>query len=261
MSGFDTSWLDLREPADRSARNADLLAKAIAAAMRFQPSICVDLGCGTGATLRAFGEAAPRIRWRLVDNDPALLEEAGNRLPEECDVQTFRADLADMPERILQGAGLVTASALFDLCSQGYVDRLGALLERTGTGLYAALNYDGTVEWEEPHPLDGEVLAAFNTHQRGDKGFGPALGPHSLPALCRCFEREGFTVRSAASSWRLDERHLALHQAFVAGMADAVGSMGRIAADAIEEWRRTRLAAAETTRCQVGHADLLALPV
>ena len=70
---FDADWLELREPADRAARDSGLLA---AAAGYLGGALALDLGCGTGATVRAFGGVG---RWRLVDADPALLEIAGAR--------------------------------------------------------------------------------------------------------------------------------------------------------------------------------------
>ena len=73
---FPAAWLDLREPADRVARDPALLASAAA---HLGNGWAVDLGCGTGATARAFG---PGARWRLVDRDEGLLAEARARLPD-----------------------------------------------------------------------------------------------------------------------------------------------------------------------------------
>ena len=53
MSGFSSSWLTLREPYDRRARNAAVL-DAVAAWAAERPSVAVvDLACGLGSTLRA----------------------------------------------------------------------------------------------------------------------------------------------------------------------------------------------------------------
>ena len=70
--GFDAAWLALREPADAAARDPGLLAAA--AGYLGAGALAVDIGCGTGATVRAFAGCAPEgLRWRLVDNDPRLL--------------------------------------------------------------------------------------------------------------------------------------------------------------------------------------------
>ena len=70
MSGFSSSWLTLREPYDRRARNAAVL-DAVASWAAQRPSVAaVDLACGLGSTLRAVAERLPRRQsWRLVDND------------------------------------------------------------------------------------------------------------------------------------------------------------------------------------------------
>ena len=58
MSGFSTDWLDLREDADRRARDRQLLVRARQWLHRDVPAtqapVVVDLGAGTGSTLRAF---------------------------------------------------------------------------------------------------------------------------------------------------------------------------------------------------------------
>ncbi|MEO9788899.1 MAG: methyltransferase type 11, partial [Aurantimonas coralicida] len=64
MSGFDTNWLDLREPADGAARDTGLLQGAVAwLEGAGDAPLAVDLGCGTGSTLRAVSPHAPRLRW------------------------------------------------------------------------------------------------------------------------------------------------------------------------------------------------------
>jgi len=77
VSGFSAEWLALREPLDMRARNKDVLdAVAIAFGDRDALSI-VDLGSGTGSTVRALTARLPkRQAWRLVDNDPVLLADA-----------------------------------------------------------------------------------------------------------------------------------------------------------------------------------------
>ena len=77
MSGFSAEWLALREPLDVRARNREVL-DAVAAAFPGQTALSiVDLGSGTGSTLRALGARLPKSqKWKLVDNDPVLLAEA-----------------------------------------------------------------------------------------------------------------------------------------------------------------------------------------
>lgn len=257
MSGFDTTWLDLREPADHAARDRALLEAARAHLLAGGPSpLAVDLGSGTGSTLRAFGPAP--VRWRIVDNDPRLLEAALSRLPGVPEVERMEADLADLEPEILAGARLVTASALFDLASRAFVEQLADRLANGRIALYAALNYDGRTEWEPPHPLDAAGLSAFNAHQTRDKGFGPALGPQAAETLREVFEARGYTVRLAPSPWRLGDGEAPLTSALFDGIAGAVAQTGRLDAASLEAWRKMR--SARTRACLVGHVDVLALP-
>lgn len=245
---FDPAWLDLREPADLAARDPGLLAAARA---YLGTGLAVDLGCGTGATLRAFGPS--RARWRLIDHDPALLRLAAARAP---GAATAAADLRDLAALPIDGARLVTASALFDLASRDWVEGLADLLATAGAGLYAALSYDGVMDWDPALPGDAAATAAFNRHQRGDKGFGPALGPDAGPALAAAFVRRGYAVESAPSPWRLGPAEAALQRALVAGVAAAAGEAKFSAGG----WGQARRAASGAAVCSVGHWDVLAVP-
>ncbi|ODN70984.1 hypothetical protein [Methylobrevis pamukkalensis] len=90
MTGFSPGWLDLREPADRAARDAELLDDAVAFAAAVDAPLLVDLGGGTGSTLRAMPGLPETARWRIVDRDPALLAHARDRHPA---AETVEADL------------------------------------------------------------------------------------------------------------------------------------------------------------------------
>ncbi len=176
MSGFDKDWLALREPADRRARDESLLKAAIEAAEHGSVATILDVGCGTGSTFRAL---APWLRkpahFRLFDYDQRLLNEA-RRLHGNA-VELFQGDLNEIATLPLADVSLITASALFDLCSERFIRRFVAHISQTGAGLYAALNYDGRMRWSKPHPLDQAVEENFNMHQLGDKGFGNSLAP------------------------------------------------------------------------------------
>ena len=77
MTGFSASWLALREPVDHRSRNG-ALAQRLASQFAERESIRItDLGSGTGSNLRALVPILPAEQhWTLIDNDPALLEEA-----------------------------------------------------------------------------------------------------------------------------------------------------------------------------------------
>ena len=61
----------------------------------------------------------------------------------------------------LNDIALVTASALFDLCSEAFIESFARHLADANVGLYAALTYVGEMTWSAPHPLDEAVRAAF----------------------------------------------------------------------------------------------------
>ncbi len=276
MSGFSVAWLDLREGADNAARDKTLAAQALTwltSGDAGSMPIIVDLGSGTGSTLRALTHvgASPardsplslngNFVWRLVDHDPALLNEALRRHGKTHIIEDHEADLLDLTTLPLSGARLVTASALFDLVSLSVVDALTARLVQHQAGLYAALNYDGITCWEPPHPLDGRVLAAFNQDQRRDKGLGLALGPDAADYLQMALSRAGYTVWIADSPWELGPEDAALVRELIPGIANAVSDGYGLDKQALQEWQDFRLAHAATGRCVVGHQDVLALPV
>ncbi|TCO75595.1 class I SAM-dependent methyltransferase [Chromatocurvus halotolerans] len=269
MSGFSIDWLDLREDADRRARDSDLCERAVhwlqLAPSRGREAIVVDLGAGTGSTLRALDGAGQRpLLWRLLDHDPALLAEARRRHGGQTGIETFAADLSDIGTLPLDGARLVTASALFDLVSAEFLQALAQVLQRPAgqdpIGVYSALNYDGLTQWTPSHPLDDVVLEAFNCDQRRDKGFGPALGPEAAGAMCDAFSQAGFRVFSASSPWVLDGADEPLVSALITGIAAAVAGSPGVAVSSLEDWVRFRQAQVTSGSCTVGHTDLLAVP-
>jgi hypothetical protein len=172
----------------------------------------------------------------------------------------LQADLADGDfARILEGADLVTAAALFDLVSQTVIERLADAVAAAGQVSYTVLTYDGTAAWTPEHPADPAMLNAFNHHQRGEKGFGPAAGPAATDMLAAAFARSGYTVIRGKSPWVLDDSFADLRRGLDQGWAAAVRETGLVPQGVVNEWLEYRLAgsAAVTT---VGHEDLLALP-
>ncbi len=254
--GFDAGWLDLREPVDAASRDISIIGSAAIFLGEVPAPLAVDLGCGTGASLRAFASQAPAdLRWRLIDNDAGLLAIAAERCGPG--VEVVACDLADPAGIPLDGARLVTASALLDLVSVEWIEALAARVVATGAGFHASLIYNGMMSWTRELPEDGEVVRSFNLHQRRDKGFGPALGPAAADAAAAAFSRRGYGVRRGDSVWRLEPEHTALEQALVDGIAAAAAEMGCAGAAA---WAQARRAASGDSACIVGHTDLLALP-
>jgi len=81
MSGFSFDWLTLREPVDAASRHPEVSRHLQRAFASNRDLRVVDLGCGTGANLRATAcLLGPRQSWTLIDHDQALLDAAAVRL-------------------------------------------------------------------------------------------------------------------------------------------------------------------------------------
>lgn len=261
MSEFSQHWLDLREPADMAARDKTLASQLIdylQADLDIAP-IIVDLGAGTGSTLRALTAlGAHKCVWRLVDHDPALLNESLRRHSQSEIIEDYEADLLDIAALPLGAATLLSASALFDLVSAPVIEALVARLKKQGTAVYAALNYDGRTQWTPAHELDAAVLDAFNQDQHRDKGLGPACGPEAAAVLSAALESAGYTVYTADSSWQLTSAHQALVSELIRGIRSAVSEAYGLSSQALDDWEQFRLAHAADGQCLIGHIDVLA---
>lgn len=266
MSSFSIAWLDLREPADFAARDKTLVQTALDwLGQKNDPispdRILVDLGSGTGSTVRALTKlGASNFVWRLVDLDGKLLDEALKRHGKQLLIEDYQADLTIVNELPLTGANIVTASALFDLTSAEFCDALIARIDSRKTAFYAALNYDGNTRWIPEHPLDETVLAAFNQDQLRDKGLGPALGPNATDYLKMKLADAGYQVKIAPSPWRLTGEQQTLVENLIEGIANAVAENYGIDTGAVQDWKTFRLQHAASGSCVIGHWDLLALP-
>jgi len=267
MSGFSAEWLALREPYDGRARNRDVLESVAAAAKAMGDAVgVVYLACGTGSTLRALSpRLPPRQDWRLVDNDLSLLARAaaGKAVP-SVGVTRIPVDLTRDLEAALDGpVNLVTASALLDLVSAEWLDRLVTEVAARRLPFYAALNYDGRVMFEPVDPLDAAVVAGVNEHQQTDKGFGPALGPRAAEAAIASFETAGYAVAHGRADWHLLPRDHEIQRDILAGWAGAARETGAVSLPDAAAWltRRRDVVAAARSTITVGHVDIFTRPI
>ena len=188
MSGFSADWLTLREPYDLRSRNAIVL-DAVAAHLEPNFSVqIVDLACGTGSTSRALGPHLPvRQNWRLIDNDLGLLARARvTPVAGDTAINVIPLDLNRDLEAALDGAvDLVATSALLDLVSEPWLDRLVVEIVARSIPLYAALSLRRAHEINATDPsMTREIATAVNAHQRTDRlraGAGPQRPPSPSP--------------------------------------------------------------------------------
>jgi SAM-dependent methyltransferase len=275
MSGFSADWLALREPADSRARDAgggllDALPSTGALPVAGAPPAAdagarsrdvLDLGAGTGANFRYLrARLGDGPRWTLVDHDPALLRRAvASAASLGAAPDTTVIDLAAaLDELPLPAGGLVTASALLDLVSAPWLERLASRCRAARAEVLFALTYDGRVRCWPQDRDDAAVIAQVNLHQRTDKGFGPALGPDAAAAAAAQFARDGYRLRRGRSDWRIGPDEPALQAALLEGWAEAARAIAPGATPRIDAWLRRRLRHLQRGRSAlgVGHEDL-----
>lgn len=276
MSGFSPEWLAVREPVDHRSRGREV-AQALSAHFQARETMdVVDLGCGTGSNLRATAPLLPNVqRWTLVDHDPTLLDAARRALARWADsatvtgtelvldkdgkqiAVTFRqADLNRELDPVLgEKPNLVTASALFDLCSATFIKAFARSVAKRRAAFYTVLTYNGIQRWTPRSPSDNAMMAAFHAHQMTDKGFGLSAGPTAPAHLADAFRLSGYTVLEGDSPWVLDKRDQKLIADLASGFANAVRETGKVDAGDIERWTKV-----VHTGAEVGHTDTLALP-
>lgn len=288
-SRFTVDWLSLREEADAAARADELVGPLRAylaaapgdpaggegtagAAPRVPPGgtlVIRDLGCGTGSMGRWLAGRLPGPQhWILHDHDGELLARAAANLPPTAadgapvTTETREGDLTGLSTADLAATSLVTASALLDLLTFDEVDRLATVCAEAGCPALLTLSVAGEVELDPADPLDAEVAAAFDAHQRRSTGGRRLLGPDAVAAATAVFERCGASVRTSTSPWRLGPDRAALTAEWLRGWVGAACEQRPELAPAAEPYLRRRLDACAdgALRAVVGHQDLLALP-
>ncbi|GGU61798.1 hypothetical protein GCM10010211_28540 [Streptomyces albospinus] len=274
---FAPQWLALRERADAAARAPELLRPLRDWSPALDPDrmpdpdglVIRDLGCGTGSMGRWLAVRLPGPQhWILQDHDPVMLSRAATRMPSTAaDGRPVTAvavlgDLAALTASALADTSLVTASALLDLLTREELERVAAACTAARCPALFALSVTGRVELTPHDPLDAEIAAAFNAHQRRTDGGRRLLGPDAVPAAVEAFERRGATVVTQASPWRLGGPECALTEQWLRGWVSAARAQRPGLAPATDAYLRRRLeaCAAGELGVAVHHTDLLALP-
>ncbi len=264
---YSTSWLGLRETADGDARCVEHLERLRDHLTTAGQPVMHDLGCGTGSMARWVARQLPVPQhWIMHDRDPELLEHAAAQLVGAAahgaplTVQTRLGDVTALTAQDLQGARLITASALLDLLTADEVRALAAACVGAGAPVLFALSVRGVVELDPVDPLDAVIATAFNAHQRRTAGGRRLLGPDAVDATVEAFERLNSEVLVRPSHWHLGADDSALTMHWLRGWVEAAVEQEPEMATPAYAYLQRRLAAAETGGLQVvvHHSDLLA---
>lgn len=263
----DPGWLRLRGPADARARTTftgDLAAELAQHLTRQltddgEVARLVDVGAGTGAGAAWLRPRLPVDQdWRLVDHDPSLLAVASPTVEEWA--RGVVADVGDLPRLLSEEpAHVVTCQALLDVLTADDVDALLAAALASDTAVLFSLSVSGDVRLVPRHRDDDLVCDAFDAHQRRAGRLGPDAGTYAAKVL----REHGYRVSVAAAPWQLGAAESALALEWLHGYAAAALEQQPADADRIGRWRHSRETAARAgdLRVEVGHIDVLGLPV
>jgi len=255
-------WLALREPADAAARAEELIVPL----RRRRPAVIHDLGTGTGSMGRWL---APRLpgpqHWVMYDRDADLLVRAAAAMADRAadgapvTAETRERDVTRLTRSDLAGASLITASALLDMLTADEVERVVTACAGVAPALFT-ISVVGRVELTPADPLDAEIAAAFNAHQRRRVGGRTLLGPDAVQVTVTAFQRHGVTVRQRPSPWRLGGHQATLVAEWFRGWVGAACEQRPELAGPAAEYARRRLTDAVEGRLTVvvHHTDLLA---
>jgi hypothetical protein len=203
----------------------------------------------------------------LHDRDAALLDRVTDG-PVPVAADRSRVDLETRHDDVtrlgadLAGTDLVTASALLDMMSGPELARFVAVCAAAGCPVLVTLSVVGRVELGPPHPMDHEVAAAFDAHQRRTLGGRTLLGPDAAAVAGRLFASHGLEVSARSSPWRLGRGEAALAAAWLRGWVAAAVEQRPDLSGAVAAYAHRRLAeaAAGSLEVSVHHTDLLATP-
>jgi hypothetical protein len=258
-------WLALREPADAAARDPGLV-EPLLSHLDARPIVVHDLGSGTGSMARWL---APRLpgpqHWIMYDRDVDLLEHAlAGTAVRAADgspvtVATRPRDITRLTPADLDGASLITASALLDMFTADEVDRVVAACAGAGCPALLTLSVTGRVALTPADPLDAEIMDAFNAHQRRTVDGRTLLGPDAAKITAAAFDRYGIAVQARPSPWRLGPDQAGLTAEWLDGwLAAALEQRPELAGPAAGYAARRRTqAAAGRLSVVLDHLDLL----
>jgi hypothetical protein len=268
IRGVSSDWLALREAEDSRARSAEL-AQAVLALLPSGPITVHDLGSGTGSMMRWLAPLLPGPQtWVLHDWNASLTERALDAAPPRdlfdapVSLRSRVGDLERLKGTDLEGAALVTASALLDVLTSGEAQAIAAACVEVGAPALLCLSVTGEFELRPWDGRDSLFAAAFNGHQRREVQGGRLLGRYGGPIVRELFTEAGWHVRTARTSWRLSDAEPHLLSEWFDGWVDAAEEHSPELRDECAGYRDLRGAQLDRgdLSAVVYHLDLLAWP-
>lgn len=263
-----SDWLTLREAADARARSRTL-AQSAAAMLPPGPIVVHDLGSGTGSMMRWLAPLLPGPQeWVLHDWNANLVERAVDGV-RPCDrgnqpvaVSSRVVELAQLTAADLEGASLVTASALLDVLTARELQAIVQACAGISSPVILDLSVTGRVDLTPHDPRDAAFERSFNSHQQRVVDGRRLLGPDGASLARSLFQVAGWRVKEAATTWRLTDDEPRLLSEWFDGWVDAAVEQTPALSDESVEYRELRgsqLAGGALTAV-IHHVDLLAWP-
>ncbi|RBP27803.1 glycosyltransferase involved in cell wall biosynthesis [Marinobacter pelagius] len=273
---FDKEWLEAREPADHRARSEALTVclnrwlqrqtPNPVGATEAEPLVMADIGSGRASNSLYLSSrlSVPRV-WHLIEQDAGLLALGEARLRQigqavVCHNLMLTSD--EMEQQLPAPMHLLTASALIDLVSEGWLRSLTKAVVRRQAAVLMVLSYAGDFELSPPDADDARLKELVNNHQHRDKGSGSALGPDATNRFRQLLQDAGYGVHVEDSPWHLDRDDAVAVESLLRGWVWAALEQAPEASAWLGAWLERRLGqlAAGELQVTVTHQDLLALP-
>ncbi|WP_348789990.1 SAM-dependent methyltransferase [Leifsonia sp. NPDC080035] len=261
-------WLSLREAEDARARSGRL-ARAVPALLPDGPITVHDLGSGTGSMMRWLAPELPGPQTWVLHDWNAELTALASRAAPPADADGTPVTVRSRVGRLdrltagdLAGASLVTASALLDVLTAREAHAIVEACVGAGAPGLFSLSVTGDVELHPWDARDIRVTRAFNAHQRREVRGRRLLGRYGGPIVRGLFERAGYRVRTALTTWRLDAGDPRLLAEWFDGWLGAAEEQTPGLRDELEDYRalRGRQQRRGELSAVVYHLDVLAWP-
>ncbi|RMG58055.1 MAG: class I SAM-dependent methyltransferase [Bacteroidetes bacterium] len=286
---YEPDWLEVRYPYDEAARHAGVEAAARAwLARQTPPWQLVDVGAGHGANFRYYLDRLEGAQdWTLVEQDPALVAAARNRIlalaaarswaveendgtlalaggPHPVRVRLVTGSLLELGRWVnLRQTQLVLANAVFDLFTPAQFESFAAELARSQTALFMTLNYTG-MDYAPPSRADRLVTGLYEAHMNRPRASGRGMGKYGPEQMAAILQSQGFHLTEGESIWQVPPGHQVMQRFLLGFMGEAIPELPLsprlrgVFADWLSE-KRTQ-SANDQLKIRVMHMDTLALP-